>query len=140
MKKAKESNPTPTQRPKSDYCPHDGSVLVARDDIQGYCRKADGWPLMRWFLRDTGKYEAQGVNCPYACPSCGHGLEWDGGCTHCQAGQQGAASGNRYRLLRNHWVYERGPEAALTDAQRAAVIVKYRKLIAKLLAPKERAA
>lgn len=135
MKKAKEANTDPrAPRLKSDYCPHDGSRLVERGGAFGFCGKADGWPLMNWFARETGRWEAQGVRCPFACPGCGNRLEWDGSCHHCAAGAQGAAPGDRYTLIRNHWIYERGPEAALTETRRAELIVRYRTLIADILA------
>lgn len=130
MKKAKGSTPD-TKKDWHGYCPHDGSPLRA----DGYCTKADGFPLMRWFWhpdakQGKGAWEAQGWACPYVCPECRKCLEWDGCCFSC--GPKLGAPGDRYRRERNHWIYERGPEAPMTIEQHAALLVKFKALTASL--------
>jgi len=134
MKKASHTD-KPTKADRTLICPHDGSPLIRTGPRQGFCEKADGYPLMRWWWtpeanKGKGAWEAQGWACPFACPKCGHGLEWDGCCLSC--GPKIGAPGDRYQRDRNHWKYERGPEAAMTPTQHAALLLRFKALSASL--------
>ena len=54
-------------------CPFDGQALGPNR----YCARGGGYPI--------------GSPCPFACPLCGHPLEWSGACFSCH----GAPSGSR---------------------------------------------
>lgn len=123
------------QSDKTLFCPHDGSRLVGKGPRSGFCEKADGFPLMRWFWhpeanKGKGAWAAQGWACPFACPHCGHGLEWDGCCLSC--GPKAGAPGDRYMRERNHWAYESGPESPITKEQHAKLLLKFKTLSASL--------
>lgn len=127
---------TPAKDDKTFICPHDGSRLSTRKGREGYCEKADGFPLMRWWWHPEarhgkGAWEAQGWSCPFACPHCGHGLEWDGCCLSC--GPKEGAPGDRYRRDHNHWIYESGPEGPMTKEQHAALLLQFKVLAASLV-------
>jgi hypothetical protein len=135
MKKASSTDKPSTTRDLSFVCPHDGSPLVKKGPTQGFCTKVDGYPLMRWFWhpeakKGAGGWEAQGWACPSACPHCGTSLEWDGCCLSC--GPRVGAPGNRYRRERNHWMFERGPEPPMTEAQHVNLLVRVKALSATL--------
>ena len=63
VKGTKQQPVSTGKRHKSDYCPHDGAILVTDGPRRGYCSKADGYPLMRWFWHDEErvKWQAQPV-------------------------------------------------------------------------------
>lgn len=122
----------------TDYtylCPHDGAALSTTKGRQGYCETGDGFPLMRWFWhpearQGKGAWEAQGWKCPFVCPHCTSDLEWDGCCLAC--GPRAGAPGDRYKRQRNHLVYERGPEAPMTQDQHVNLLLKLKALTASL--------
>ena len=131
-------SPAAVTMPAKDWtniCPHDGAPLIASGARRGFCEKADGYPLMRWFWhaearQGKGAWEVQGWDCLFACEKCGHGLKWDGCCLSC--GPIIGAPGDRYQRDRNHWRYERGPEPPMTPEQHARLLLRFKALNASL--------
>ena len=74
----------------------------------------------------VGQGYVLGAKCPFPCPHCGLVLSWDGGCVACHgAPHQPRTSwcfpGDRYELLKDHWVKtQEGPRPAWTPRQAAA--------------------
>lgn len=103
---------------RANLCPADGATL----DPHGYCWTGGGYPLMRWWW-DKDRWTRITAACTFACPVCGQGLSWDGGCLSCYGSTTAhdkrtwTFPGDSYVLSACHWVREHGPCVASTPEQ-----------------------
>jgi hypothetical protein len=63
------------QLSQAELCPFDGTRLDPSGPFKGFCERGGGYPVS--------------LICAFACPLCGKGLGWSGGCHGCHGTRSG---------------------------------------------------
>ena len=102
---------------------------------QGHCQDTGLYPRYVWRREGRERFTLS-LSCPFACPCCGGGLEWDGGCHACHGSVTSwdrdtwTFPGDRYEREAGHWVKTDGPRRAGTRSEHLACLDLQRRQLA----------